>query len=122
MGVGIGEGVGLGVGGGVRAGEAAGAAISGLPLSGGRGSVSPAGALSAGRVVSAAGVADRAGTGAGVGTAGTGVGLGVLWVLSFTGGVLGLRLGVNLVNALVLGVLGAPGLGLLAAMNWALAG
>ena len=51
----------------------------------------------------------------------TGVGLGVLWVLSFTGGVLGLRLGVNLVNALVLGVLGAPGLGLLAAMNWALA-
>ena len=52
----------------------------------------------------------------------TGVGLGVLWVLSFTGGVLGLRLGVNLVNALVLGVLGAPGLGLLAAMNWALAG
>ena len=52
----------------------------------------------------------------------TGVGLGVLWVLSFTSGVLGLRLGVNLVNALVLGVLGAPGLGLLAAMNWALAG
>ena len=52
----------------------------------------------------------------------TGVGLGVLWVLSFAGGVLGLRLGVNLVNALVLGVLGAPGLGLLAAMNWALAG
>ena len=52
----------------------------------------------------------------------TGVGLGVLWVLSFTGGVLGLRLGVNLVNALVLGVLGAPGLGRLAAMNWALAG
>ena len=52
----------------------------------------------------------------------TGVGLGVLWVLSFTGGVLGLRLGVNLVNALVLDVLGAPGLGLLAAMNWALAG
>lgn len=51
----------------------------------------------------------------------TGVGLGVLWVLSFAGGVLGLRLGVNLVNALVLGVLGAPGLGLLAAMNWALA-
>ena len=52
----------------------------------------------------------------------TGVGLGVLWVLSFAGGVLGLRLGVNLVNALVLGVLGAPGLGLLVAMDWALAG
>lgn len=52
----------------------------------------------------------------------TGAGLGVLWVLSLTGGALGLRLGVNLVNALVLGVLGAPGLGLLAAMSWALAG
>ena len=51
----------------------------------------------------------------------TGVGLGVLWVLSFTGGVLGLRLGVNLVNALVLGVLGAPGFGLLLMLNWALA-
>ena len=61
---------------GVGAGEAAGAALSGLPLSGGRGSVSPAGALSAGRVVSAASAADRVGTGAGVGTAGTGVGLG----------------------------------------------
>ena len=52
----------------------------------------------------------------------TGAGLGVLWVLSLTGGALGLRLGVNLVNALVLGVLGAPGLGLLVAMAWALAG
>lgn len=52
----------------------------------------------------------------------TGVGLGVLWVLSLTGGALGLRLGVNLVNALVLGVLGVPGLGLLAGMSWALAG
>ena len=52
----------------------------------------------------------------------TGAGLGVLWVLSLTGGALGLRLGVNLVNALVLGVLGAPGLGLLVAMDWALAG
>ena len=52
----------------------------------------------------------------------TGVGLGVLWVLSLTGGALGLRLGVNLANALVLGVLGVPGLGLLAGMSWALAG
>lgn len=62
---------------GVGAGEAAGAALSGLPLSGGRGSVSPAaGALSADWAVSSAGAADRVGTGAGVGTAGTGVGLG----------------------------------------------
>lgn len=52
----------------------------------------------------------------------TGAGLGVLWVLSLTGGTLGLRLGVNLVNALVLGVLGVPGLGLLVAMDWALSG
>ena len=33
---------------------------------------------------------------------------------------LGLTLGVNLVNALVLGVLGVPGLGLLLMMQWAL--
>ena len=37
------------------------------------------------------------------------------------GGVLGVNLGVNLLNALVLGVLGAPGFGLLLLMNWALA-
>ena len=52
----------------------------------------------------------------------TGAGLGVLWALSLTGGALGLRLGVNLFNALVLGALGAPGLGLLVMMDWALAG
>ena len=52
----------------------------------------------------------------------TGGGLGVLGALSLTGGALGLRLGVNLANALVLGVLGVPGLGLLAGMSWALAG
>lgn len=51
----------------------------------------------------------------------TGVGLGVLYVLSFVGGPVGLRLGVNLANALVLGLLGAPGLGLLAALDWMLA-
>ena len=49
-------------------------------------------------------------------------GLGELRVLSLTGGAVGLRLGVKLVNALVLGVLGAPGLGLLVAMDWALSG
>ena len=50
----------------------------------------------------------------------TGVGLAVLFALSHVGGVLGLSLGVNLVNALVLGVLGLPGFGLLVMMNWAL--
>lgn len=51
----------------------------------------------------------------------TGVGLGVLCLLRPVGSVVGLSLGVNLVNALVLGVLGVPGLGLLVMMNWALA-
>ena len=51
----------------------------------------------------------------------TGVGLGVLYVLSWAGGALGLHLGVNLTNALVLGVLGAPGFGLLVALEWMLA-
>jgi inhibitor of the pro-sigma K processing machinery len=51
----------------------------------------------------------------------TGVGLGVLYVLSHVGGLLGLNLGVNLVNALVLGVLGVPGFGLLLMTNWVLA-
>ena len=51
----------------------------------------------------------------------TGAGLGVLYLLSLVGGSIGLRLGVNLVNALVLGVLGAPGFGLLLMLNWALA-
>lgn len=51
----------------------------------------------------------------------TGVGLGVLYVLSWAGSALGLHLGVNLTNALVLGVLGAPGFGLLVALEWMLA-
>ena len=51
----------------------------------------------------------------------TGAGLAVLWLLSGAGSLLCLRLGVNLVNALVLGVLGAPGFGLLLLLNWALA-
>ena len=43
-------------------------------------------------------------------------------IISQLGGVLGIHLGVNLVNALVLGVLGVPGFGLLLLLNWALAG
>lgn len=50
----------------------------------------------------------------------TGVGLGLLYVLSRVGGFLGLNLGVNLVNALALGVLGLPGFGLLVLLSWVL--
>ena len=49
----------------------------------------------------------------------TGVGLAALWALSGVGGLVGLHLGVNLVNAG--GVLGVPGFGLLPMLNWALA-
>lgn len=48
----------------------------------------------------------------------TAVGVGVLALLSRVGGAVGLGLGVNLTNALVLGTLGAPGLGLLMMLNW----
>lgn len=50
----------------------------------------------------------------------TGVGLAVLYALSQVGSFIGVSLGVNLANALVLGVLGAPGLGLLLMLHWAL--
>lgn len=49
------------------------------------------------------------------------VSLGILAALGKAGGILGLGLGVNLFNALVMGVLGLPGFGLLLLMNWALA-
>ncbi len=51
----------------------------------------------------------------------TGAGLAFLALWSPVGGAIGAGLGVNLLNALVLGVLGAPGFGLLLLMNWALA-
>ncbi len=51
----------------------------------------------------------------------TAVGGGVLALLAPVGGMLGLNLGVNLYNALVIGILGAPGLGLLMLLNWLLA-
>jgi inhibitor of the pro-sigma K processing machinery len=47
----------------------------------------------------------------------TAVGAVVLAALSQVGGAFGLSLGVNWCNALVLGVLGAPGLGLLMLAN-----
>ena len=50
----------------------------------------------------------------------TSAGLAILWLLSKVGGLIGVTLGVNLFNALVLGVLGAPGFGLLLMLPWAL--
>lgn len=48
------------------------------------------------------------------------VGLAVLALLSQVGQLIGVRLGVNLVNALVLGLLGLPGFGLLLMLQWVL--
>ena len=50
----------------------------------------------------------------------SGVGLAVLALFSSVGHYIGVNLGVNLVNALVLGVLGVPGFGLLLMLQWAL--
>lgn len=46
------------------------------------------------------------------------LGGGLLALLSPLGSILGLNLGVNLYNSLVIGVLGMPGLGLLMMLNW----
>ncbi len=48
------------------------------------------------------------------------VGLAALALFSQIGGAFGVTLGVNLTNALVLGLLGAPGFGLLLMVQWAL--
>lgn len=47
-----------------------------------------------------------------------GVGLAVLWGLQSVGPGLGITLGFNAFNALVLGLLGAPGFGLLLLAQW----
>lgn len=52
----------------------------------------------------------------------TAAGLAGLFAFSHVGGLIGVTLGVNLVNALVLALLGAPGFGLLLMVNWALQG
>jgi len=41
-----------------------------------------------------------------------------LFVFNFLGAFIGVTLGLNLVNALIIGVLGMPGLGLLLILNW----
>ncbi len=48
------------------------------------------------------------------------VGLAVLALFSQIGSLIGVHLGVNLVNALVLGFLGLPGFGLLLMLQWIL--
>ena len=48
------------------------------------------------------------------------VGLAALALLAPLGSAAGISLGVNLVNALVLGLLGVPGFGLLLLLQWAL--
>jgi inhibitor of the pro-sigma K processing machinery len=49
----------------------------------------------------------------------SGGGLAFLWLFRGIGGLLGLQLGVNLLNAVTLGVLGVPGLALLLFIRWA---
>lgn len=48
------------------------------------------------------------------------VGLAALALFSQVGQLIGVHLGVNLVNALVLGLLGLPGFGLLLMLQWVL--
>lgn len=50
------------------------------------------------------------------------LGIAFLQLLSLLGGLGGLTLGVNLFNALVLGTLGVPGLGLLLMLRWTVLG
>ena len=50
----------------------------------------------------------------------TAAGLAGLFAFSQIGGLFGVTLGVNLVNALVMALLGMPGFGLLLMANWAL--
>lgn len=50
----------------------------------------------------------------------TGAGLAFLTVFAPIGHAIGAGLGVNLFNAMILGVLGAPGFGLLLLLRWAL--
>ena len=49
----------------------------------------------------------------------SGVGLVFLWLFQGVGALLGVQLGVNLLNGLVLGALGLPGFALLLMAQWA---
>ena len=46
------------------------------------------------------------------------LGFGALFLLNLTQAVTGISMGVNLLNALVIGILGVPGLGLLLLVQW----
>jgi len=48
------------------------------------------------------------------------VGIILLFATSSIGGLIGIHLGVNMINALVVGILGVPGFGLLLLFNWTL--
>ena len=50
----------------------------------------------------------------------TGGGMCTVWLFNQLGALVGLRLGVNLLTGAVLGVLGAPGFGLLLMADWLL--
>lgn len=50
----------------------------------------------------------------------SGGGMCALWLFNLLGEAVGIRLGVNPVGGLALGVLGAPGLGLLLMLRWLL--
>ena len=50
----------------------------------------------------------------------SGLGLVFLWLFRDVGALLGVRLGVNLINGRVLGTLGAPGFALLLMTQWAI--
>ena len=50
----------------------------------------------------------------------TALGFGAVWALNLTTAYTGLSLGLNLFNALTIGVLGVPGLGLLLLVKWVL--
>ena len=52
--------------------------------------------------------------------ANTALGFLALWAVSLTSGLTGIALGLNLWNALVIGVLGLPGFGLLLLAQWVL--
>lgn len=49
----------------------------------------------------------------------SGLGLVFLWLFRGLGGLLGIHLGVNLLNSLILGALGLPGFALLLLTQWA---
>lgn len=48
----------------------------------------------------------------------TGLGLGALSLLAGPGELIGVHLGINLFNGMLLGALGVPGFGLLLLLNW----